>query len=706
MRLIWHMVRKDLRTLRFAAVLLAVAVATKLAVGFWMLRDPASAQRTLFDQILVMANVAIGLEMAVTWIATALLVRSDTPIGTTAFWMSRPISGGRLLAAKLFAAGVVFAGVPVLVTLPWWLMNGFGLREVWLAALETALWQTLVVVPAMGVAVLTRRLKVFLAISVLAWGGLAAYVTWSGGVAGGVTWDQLARARTVAEIANAGQGLAYTRLALVVGAAVLGAFFLAAHQYLTRRWGRSAGFGAGLVAGIAGVALSWPWDLSGWTFPEALSLVGRDVKVSLGEAKYNLSGWSRTGDLYFLSPGLTAQLVIENLPANRLLEIDGVMTLTWPGGRSLRRGVGTMFATSFGYDFDSRMALLDTQHQSDPVRRFVLNPVEATRLLKGEPLWTGPGAARRGVSVGVYGLSRIATNEATARKSEAEKYDDPALLADPVYGRLRKASPAAAFDLSFRVSRQEGGMEIPFQLGSGFTGGGHSARIEELETDPKGYPKLTLLQTSPALFLDNWRSAVLGSSPRTRASGSFQLHDRARSLATALSTNGSAGRPLRLAGVLVMRSNLVAGGNILVKRAAATPPAKGWAGLTLVVTRYQTEATFGRSLATDRFEPRPPSSQAGVKVTGEVGFPGVTIGVGDVATPSVLLALRAASGLRDEADAAAVQLIRSGPDGASSIQVVDIEAYLQGRVEGGRSLIGYTFRSVIGDTPPKFMGRV
>lgn len=138
MNLIAHIVRKDLRRLAVplgawlafiigkAAALVAYAGGDLPWPGEWL------------GTALAYAN---WLEAAVGMVLATWLVFEDSPCDPKTFWMTRPLSGRRLLAAKLVGAALTLVVLPVLLLLPVWLAAGFGPREIALAAASWAALQ-------------------------------------------------------------------------------------------------------------------------------------------------------------------------------------------------------------------------------------------------------------------------------------------------------------------------------------------------------------------------------------------------------------------------------------------------------------------------------------------------------------------------------------------------------------------------------------
>jgi hypothetical protein len=315
MSLTWHIVKKDLRRLRWplmgwmALMLLRVALGVRLKYGE-ITNYVLVAKLGEFDGALLVAQLIACYGLV------AGIIHEDQLFGTDASWRVRPISGGRLLVAKLVSVVLVLWLLPVLVLLPWWLVNGYGLRELIQAAVETAGAQAAVTLPALLVAALTDCYSRFFTWSLV----LVAVVVapWLMVLAAG----SMASSRLKVPI-----GLIETRAVLGIAVAVAGVALVVAHQYLSRRVVRSFAL-AGVAAGLVFVmSTRWPWDWStalahaaepqpaskeitdavSITFEKAVcsSFVGRDPN---GQA-----------DLYFSVRGLAADLLVD----------DGVARCTW-----------------------------------------------------------------------------------------------------------------------------------------------------------------------------------------------------------------------------------------------------------------------------------------------------------------------------------------------------------------------------------------
>jgi hypothetical protein len=137
-------------------------VATQVGVGMNLLLGNGSADGLWFDRMATYSRVLFALDLLFAYILVSALVHDDSLVGTNLFWRTRPISGGRLLGAKLLAAALMFGALPVAIWLPWWLTCHYGWREMAGAVPEILGVHAVAVMAALLVAVLTDNLGRFL----------------------------------------------------------------------------------------------------------------------------------------------------------------------------------------------------------------------------------------------------------------------------------------------------------------------------------------------------------------------------------------------------------------------------------------------------------------------------------------------------------------------------------------------------------------
>lgn len=248
MSLVWHIILKDLRRLRLPLSLwlgLLLARTALLWVGVGSVGSLASYEA--LGRFADFGGVIVG---AVGFLLAAWLVMEDSLVDTRAFWPTRPISGGRLLAAKALGAILMFSVLPVLVMVPVWLGHGFSGRELGLAALELALKQGLFTIAAFVIACITETSGQFM---VRLMGSVVLVPLWVMYCAG--IWDGRPQAYL-------GDGLAESRYRVVLGILAVVPALMVVHQYLTRCRLKSLALLGVSVGLMFLVRLAWQWDLT------------------------------------------------------------------------------------------------------------------------------------------------------------------------------------------------------------------------------------------------------------------------------------------------------------------------------------------------------------------------------------------------------------------------------------------------------------
>ncbi len=249
MRLVWHIVEKDFRRLWVPLLLWTLLLVAQSEVGVQALGgDGADLDRLYY--LTIAERTLIFLALIVNMLLVAALVQEDALTGARAFWVTRPIAGGRLLVAKLLGAMLMFGAVPLLASVRWWLVCGYDATQMARATLALADTQTVTVAAALVLAVLTKNMNEF-----LGWllGIAVAVIAWVFGVAMMVDGLQVEITRGANE----------TRMVFFLAFTALGAGAVVVHQFLTRRHRRSLGIAA-VAAGLLGMVFASGWDFSRW----------------------------------------------------------------------------------------------------------------------------------------------------------------------------------------------------------------------------------------------------------------------------------------------------------------------------------------------------------------------------------------------------------------------------------------------------------
>lgn len=244
MNRVWQIARKDLSRAGIPAGLwLAFIVGT---TGWLSHLSPGRYDTGLaglagwLETVSIWSKLQIAGAAIIGMLLSGSVVLEDTLTGSTSFWMTRPISPGRLLAAKSVATTLLFIAAPTLALIPVWLSIGFTGRDLLLASLEFALWQTGITVVAVTLASVAGSLAQFIFYAV------------GFGIAGmGCVILTLLVSR------DSIRSLSKIEALFSVGAVVVGCGVAFMHQNLQRRTGRTfAILGSTLVVGML-LQLGW-----------------------------------------------------------------------------------------------------------------------------------------------------------------------------------------------------------------------------------------------------------------------------------------------------------------------------------------------------------------------------------------------------------------------------------------------------------------
>lgn len=244
MRLAWHIARKDIGRLAVpVAAWLAFIVVT--TVGFRLGSGLAGAGDDI-SLVTTWTVLLAGLQSVVGYLLAGAMVLEDPLVGTSGFWMTRPVANARLFLGKLLAAVLLFVVAPALALLPVWWLCRFP-ADAWLAAAGvTMFWQAAFTVLALAIASLSPTLRHFLLGSL----GLALMYPLFGPYGLTAYW--------VEPLAPAIRG---SRNAVLQFSVVPFLALILVQQFLTRKtrlgWALIA---IGLTAAMA-VQVAWPWDI-------------------------------------------------------------------------------------------------------------------------------------------------------------------------------------------------------------------------------------------------------------------------------------------------------------------------------------------------------------------------------------------------------------------------------------------------------------
>lgn len=442
MNLTWHIVKKDLRALRWPILLWVLVIVTKLGIGVAMLTADGTEGPEWFTRLDMFATLLAGIE-GVCFVFMAALIHEDLLVGTTAFWMTRPISGGRLLRAKLLGIGLVFWVMPVLVSLPWWQGCGYGLREIAWAAAETVALQAIFVLVGLLWAVITDGYARFLMWTLL----MVVAIPSIGGLIG------MHFSKTNAVVPA---GVGTSRMAVALALAVAGIATVVVHQFLTRRLWRSGAIIAATAGLIVMTALWWPWDL----------------KIA---AQWQAYGERRVEASW---PTTTA-------PAGLTLTLGSAELARAPGARADRP---VQLRVNYRVE-----GLPGSQALVPAVANFSLGWPDGAR----EAGWSWVRPEQSLGRLITYRVLNQTPTEKWARDDSLAMQTIPAAIAT----RLQAAPAAFSLKVRYGVMEVESAASVPLQPGARTMNGFLGERMAHVEKTGDQL-EVTFVRSSPALFID------------------------------------------------------------------------------------------------------------------------------------------------------------------------------------------------------------
>jgi hypothetical protein len=438
-------------------------------VGVALLNADGTEGLEWFTKMDALARVLSVFEF-VSFVLTAAIIQQDLMVGTTAFWMTRPISGARLLRAKLICIALVFIVAPVLVTLPWWLGCNYGISEIGWAVAETVAAQAIAVLLGLLWSVVTDGFARF-----LMWTLVTLFAT---PMLTGIITFTVYRKQP-----GAVQELVATRFMLALILAVAGVIVVVVHQFLTRHTWRSIGIIGATVALIIGTGSFWPWSMNvegriysyllkqaAGEWPAAAEPPGLAFTQTSAEFSARKDRPDRPGTL------ITKYRVDGLSDTQGLMPILSEHTWRWPDGSTLK---GRSSGRSGLADMMSRLAL------------------------------TGEG------------------RPATAGQPAADALVFTSYLPALTMGKVRAEPAAYVMPARFRLMRFESATRVPLEPGAWSVHDAYGDRIAAVEKE--GHELLvTYIRHMPSLWVDN---AAGGQLAATGPYSQHYLVNRARGFA-------------------------------------------------------------------------------------------------------------------------------------------------------------------------------
>jgi hypothetical protein len=320
MRLIIHQALKDVRLLRWllAGWLLVLLLYHGLALATLLIPGSVVLARATGESYANLRTGLPALNMVLSWLAVAAfvvlcasLVQADSPARSTAFWLTRPVSGRTIVASKLLLALVVLVLLPLALDGLDLLVAGHGgpqwrWSSAWLSLAWSLVMQLLWLLPLLAIAAVTDGLAQFVLIvifEVLACAALSSLLA------------SVARSWLPWLVPYRGLPIALVPAVLFAAAVVL------AHAYLTRRHTRSVVMVAIAPVFLGAVFLFWPW----WSF-RSQAPVRPSGRPRLDAASITVgvdpAGW-RVVPRADGQVDLVAALTITGLPSDTIANLAG-----------------------------------------------------------------------------------------------------------------------------------------------------------------------------------------------------------------------------------------------------------------------------------------------------------------------------------------------------------------------------------------------
>ena len=159
MRLAWHILRHDLQQFRLGiAAWVLLTVGTALYQGLAPRLGPTDPTLSLMwtgAMAVVVTRWLLGVSLIV------LVVQAHSVVGTTAWWMTRPVHPGTLLGSRLLLLGLLFIAVPGLCDVALMSAHGVPLADSALVMVQWSLVRSLGVLVVMSAAAATATFAAF-----------------------------------------------------------------------------------------------------------------------------------------------------------------------------------------------------------------------------------------------------------------------------------------------------------------------------------------------------------------------------------------------------------------------------------------------------------------------------------------------------------------------------------------------------------------
>ena len=170
MNLIPHLLKKDIRRSRLLLIIWLVLLVLECA----LISSSANPADRVMQALYAMVSVIVPISQALLLLVIVPFVVHEEPlVGTTAFWLTRPLSGRLLLKSKMLYVAVVLILPPLLLEIIVLAANGFRFHDLLLAAPQVVMDQLSLIAAIAVVAVLTPTFGRYAIVGVIALVGMA-----------------------------------------------------------------------------------------------------------------------------------------------------------------------------------------------------------------------------------------------------------------------------------------------------------------------------------------------------------------------------------------------------------------------------------------------------------------------------------------------------------------------------------------------------
>ena len=327
MNLTLHMIGKDFRRLHVLFPLVGwwglVILQGFLVATFARLPHfPPPADMMLEFSITLLAWLVALLNIGLLVLIVSQLVQQDSTVGSTAFWLSRPVSGTRLLAGKSLFLALTVILPALLIEVLLLLLHGVTLYDTVRSIPQIVLFHCLVLALLMMLAALTRNLPRLMLVGILAVVGLllvqyifSVFFRWLGQDV--FQPEQSALMQSIAAVVTRNRwddslyfsGLIGFLLFLLVVALVV-----VCHQYLTRRTKKSMILASSVFPGVLLFMTFWTWDFWPDEYPLAEGILDPEqVTARIREKSLRIHQRHKPGREGMRI--LQGDVTVDNLPA-------------------------------------------------------------------------------------------------------------------------------------------------------------------------------------------------------------------------------------------------------------------------------------------------------------------------------------------------------------------------------------------------------